>query len=197
MAFEPNSVVKMHTISLDAKRRQLQRLVGRLLDRAMSRHAPITLPEMTWQMIALGCLPACDAVERSHASTPWRSSASGLSRWRCLRSRQHKKTFDCITISCISWTRRRSNRMPPNGGVQRRAIESERAVSTNSVSKIATISLREARPLQRDGRPARKNALGLWHAAATLHEWHERQACTSGMRPPRSLSWHPRAMLRI
>ena len=31
---------------------------------------------------------------------------------------------------------------------QRRALESERAVGTNSVSKIATISLSEARPLQ-------------------------------------------------
>jgi len=32
--------------------------------------------------------------------------------------------------------------------LQRRAVESERAVGTNSLSKIATISPRYARPLQ-------------------------------------------------
>jgi len=62
----------------------------------------------------------------------------------------------------------------PNGRVQRRAVQNERAVETKPVSKMQTISLREARPLQRDGRPARRKSYGLWHAAATPKLWHER-----------------------
>jgi hypothetical protein len=45
--------------------------------------------------------------------------------------------------------------VPANGGVQRRAVESEIMLGTKSVSKMPLVSWREARPLQRDGRPAR------------------------------------------
>ncbi len=43
--------------------------------------------------------------------------------------------------------------------LQRRAVESERAVGTNSVSKMRMISLSEARPLQAPvGRPSERIA---------------------------------------
>src|SRR5690349_15449300 len=44
---------------------------------------------------------------------------------------------------------------PPNVGVQRRAGEIEIIVSAKPVSKMPAILWRNARPLQRDGRPAR------------------------------------------
>jgi hypothetical protein len=50
-------------------------------------------------------------------------------------------------MTCIGKEQRKKS-AAQRVALQRRAVESEMAVSTNSVSKMHTISLSEARPLQ-------------------------------------------------
>ena len=109
-----------------------RRLGGRT-DRAMNGQTTVTLPEITWHASHSDASAHAMTLSkpRQHTSAfesighnqttlrEIRPAQIGVwiccsSRQRCLRPRQHKKTFECITINCVSWTRSRSVQMPPN-----------------------------------------------------------------------------------